>query len=281
MKVSVIIVSWNVRGPLRNCLRSVFQQRFEDELEIIVVDNASNDGSAQMVEAEFPQVKLIKSPGNLGFAKGNNLGIQNSRGEYLFLLNPDTLLIQPETFTLMIQFIKVNQKIGVIGPRLLNEDRSLQISARYFPNLLTHLLEMNGRVDHLKRLNQKTGKVDWVSGAAMLIRRKAIKEAGLFDENYFMYTEEMDLQYRMQQKGWGVWYCPEVEIVHLGGKSTEQIKEQGLIWQLQNFTKFTRKHYSKISHVLLKIMTRIGLLMMILRHRGDREEVYRRILKNL
>lgn len=233
--LSIVILSWNVRDLLAGCLRSLPRAAAQwwDRAEVLVVDNASTDGSAEMVRRDFPAVRLLLLPRNLGFSGGNNAGIVSARGKYVLLLNPDTVAL-PGSIASMAEYMEAHAETGIIGPRLLNPDRTLQPSRRRFPTLPTALVESTplqrwlGNMPAIRRFYMldvpegETHQVDWLSGAALLCRREMLSQAGLFDPGYFMFSEEVDLCKRVKDAGWEIVYIPSAEIVHYGGQSTGQ-----------------------------------------------------------
>lgn len=311
-KLFAIIPNWNTKELLRNCLNSLRNSDYGD-FEIIVVDNASSDGSVKMVKNEFSRVHLIQNQQNLGFAKAVNQGINfclsfqpsredftgnaaNTTNPYFLLLNSDTL-VEKNSISLLVDFLEKNPKVGIVGPKLKNADGSWQSSARNFPNVFTHFVEILGLTKRISQLPlaklffrnyymlweyPKSQKVDWLMGAALMVRAEAVREVGLMDEYYFMYGEEMDWQYQFAKKGWEIWYYPEAEITHLGGKSTEKVKEKSLKWQLENFEYFTKKNYGWLNHQLLKLITKLGLMLMVWRMKDlNQKEIYRKLLSNI
>lgn len=233
MDLSIVIVSWNVKDLLRDCLQSILTAGAPPAVEIIVVDAASTDGSAAMVQAEFPQVRLIARADNVGFARGNNLGAAQARGRYLFLLNPDTRLLDG-ALTALYDYMEAHPPVGVLGPQLLNPDGSVQSSRRRFPSLGTLFWEStllgqwfprNKHIAAYQMLDQPPDRpqaVGWLTGAAMFIRRAAWTEVGPLDEGLFMYFEETDWCRRCAEKGWAIHYLPQARVIHYEGKSSEQ-----------------------------------------------------------
>lgn len=251
--LSIIIVNWNVRELLRACLKSLTMddRRLTTagswsgvqglwSVEIIVVDNASADGSAAMVAAEFPAVHLIANRENRGFTGGNNQGIAVARGRYVFFLNPDTVVVG-DALTTMLAYMDAHPEIGVCGPQLRYGDGSLQSSCRRFPTLATALFESTPLAWHwpaslnpwARRYRMEdltpagegadgTG-VDWLVGAALMVRREVLEQIGGFDEGYFMYSEELDWCRRAKGAGWQIVYLPAAQIIHYEGKSSEQV----------------------------------------------------------
>jgi GT2 family glycosyltransferase/glycosyltransferase involved in cell wall biosynthesis len=235
LDLSIVILSWNVRDLLAGCLRSLPGAAGEwwGRAEVLVVDNASTDGSTEMVKRDFPGVRLLALPHNLGFSGGNNAGIRAALGKYVLLLNPDTVAL-PGSIATLATYMEKHRESGITGPRLLNPDGSLQPSRRRFPTIATALVESTPlqrwlsdlpsirRFYMLDRPEGETQQVDWLSGAALLCRREALEQAGLFDPGYFMFSEEVDLCKRAKDAGWEVVYLPQAEIVHYGGQSTGQ-----------------------------------------------------------
>lgn len=232
MDLSIIIVSWNVRELLRACLASIAPARETLALEVILVDAASSDGSPEMVRREFPWVTLIARSDNVGFPKGNNLAIAQARGRYLLLLNPDTEIIG-DALTTLVAYLDEQPDAGVVGPQLLNSDRSIQSSRRRFPTLATALFESTwlegfaprSLLRHYYALDlpdNQPGEVDWLTGACLMTRREIVDQVGGLDEDYFMYSEELDWCRRIKEAGWRVVYLPAAQVLHHMGKSSEQ-----------------------------------------------------------
>jgi N-acetylglucosaminyl-diphospho-decaprenol L-rhamnosyltransferase len=230
--LSVIIVSWNVRELLRRCLISLAPHRDAIPMQVIVVDSASGDGSAEMVAADFPWVELVASPDNVGFPAANNIGLDIARGRYLLLLNPDTEVVG-EALATLIAYLEANPGVGIAGPQLLNPDGSVQSSRRRFPTLATGFFESTWLQPFAPRrllaryyaedlADGETGAVDWVTGAAIMARREVVEQVGGLDPGYFMYSEELDWCRRIRDAGWRVVYLPAAQIVHHAGKSSEQ-----------------------------------------------------------
>ena len=254
-ELSIIIVSWNVRDLLRTCLRSIYATWSDDPsaLELLVVDSASSDGSADMVRTEFPQVTLIENQQNVGFTVGNNQAIARAQGRHVLLLNPDTEIL-PGALPAMIAYLDAHPEIGVIGPKLLNPDRTVQSSRRRFPTLSTAFLESTvlqqwwpnndtlRRYYILDRSDDETLDVDWVVGACLMVRREAIAWVGGLDEGFFMYSEEMDWCYRLKQAGWLVVYLPAAQVIHYGGQSSRQVVADQHIYFQRSKIRFFKKH---------------------------------------
>lgn len=230
--LSIIIVSWNVRELLRACLHSIENRRHALDVEVIVVDAASSDGSPTLVREAFPWVKLIACDENVGFPRGNNLGLAEANGRYLLLLNPDTE-IKGDALPAMVEYLAQHQDVGLVGPQLLNSDGSNQSSRRRFPTLATALFESTWlepvapqqilRHYYAQDLpDDQVSDVDWVTGACMLTRREIFNTVGGLDEAYFMYSEELDWCRRIKDAGWRIVYYPAAQVLHHTGKSSEQ-----------------------------------------------------------
>jgi N-acetylglucosaminyl-diphospho-decaprenol L-rhamnosyltransferase len=230
--VAAIIVSWNVRDLVRACLTSLTLPPRPDE--VVVVDNASADGTADVVAAEFPVARLIRAGANLGFAGGVNAGVAAAAGDYLLLLNPDTEL-RPGALAAMVRLLERDPGAAIVAPALVGADGTRQSSRRRFPSPLMLAVESTalGRAPLLLRLPARyrledtsdahVQSVDWVYGACFMVRRAALEQIGGMDETYFMYSEEVDLCRRLRQLGWAVLYEPAAEVVHHEGKSSDQV----------------------------------------------------------
>ncbi|MBU0494014.1 MAG: glycosyltransferase family 2 protein [Chloroflexi bacterium] len=231
--VSAIVVNWNVRDLLRQCLASVRDGAGALDVEAIVVDNASTDGSADMVRTEFSEVALIANQDNPGFAAANNQGLEMARGRYAFLLNPDAQVMN-DALAIMTAYMDEHPDVGLLGPMLRYGDGSLQSSRRRFPTLATALVESTvleqwlpnaGPIRRYRMLDtpdDAVQDVDWVVGAAMFARREAIEQVGPLDDGYFMYSEELDWGRRFKAAGWRVVYLPTALVIHHEGRSSEQ-----------------------------------------------------------
>lgn len=226
--ISAIVVSYNTREMTLRCLEALLADLEGLDHEVWVVDNASSDGSADAIAECCPQVRLIRSDRNLGFGAANNRAMEQAGGDYLLLVNTDAFL-QPGAARVLLAYLEEHAKTAVAGPRLLNEDGTLQVSCYRFPspgrawleNLwISAVLPDNvGWGDYRRWAHDRQREVDWVIGACMMVRREAVKVAGGFDEQFFMYAEETDWQRRIRNAGWRVGFTPEAEAVHLGGAS--------------------------------------------------------------
>jgi len=260
--VSVIIVSFNTREVLRQCLESVLEDTTGLEAEILVVDNASTDGSPEMIEQDFPQIRLLRSEVNLGFGEGNNVALRQARGRYFVLLNSDAYFVKG-ALPLAIQHMDENPSAGLAGCRLIGRDGELQPSSRSFHSVLGDLIVLSGLAakfpeskffGHFDRTwanEHDPAPVDWVPGAFSIIRPSALQKAGLFDPDFFLYYEEVDLCMRFRKAGIPVWYWPDITVIHIGGESSRQLKSlefspraaQVVLWRMRSTLLYYRKHH--------------------------------------
>ena len=249
MKLSVVIVSYNVRSYLEQCLQSVQRALEGIEGEVFVVDNHSTDDSVEVVKRDYAWVKLMENQENQGFARANNLAIRQAQGEYVLLLNPDTI-VEEGTLRNVLAFMEAHPKAGGAGVMMRNEDGSLAPeSRRALPTPWVSCLKMIGLdkryyMSHLPW--EKPGRIEVISGAFCLLRRKALDEVGLLDEDFFMYGEDIDLSYRLLKGGWENWYLP-YGITHYKGRSTQKTDYRYVHIFYQAMLIFLRKHYGHLS----------------------------------
>jgi hypothetical protein len=265
MILSIVIVSWNTCDLLEQCLRSIFAHPPADDFEVWVVDNESHDGSQEMVQANFPLVHLLGNGANSGFARANNEAIRRTCGKYILLLNPDTL-VMPGTLDKLIQFMDGNPEAGVAGPRLLNPDQSLQVSCYPRPTLFREFW----RMFHLDPLSpqgtypmerwsiEACKEVDVLKGACLILRREMLNQVGLLDEDYFIYSEEVDLCYRVQKAGWKLYWVPQAQLIHFGGQSTQQVAQEMFLMLYKGKVLYFRKHYSRLEVQIYKFILYIA-----------------------
>ncbi len=270
--LSIAIPSWNTRDLLDQCLESVFKGSDSLDREVIVVDNASSDGSADMVGARYPQVRLIRNRANLGFAGACNVAYRQSTGRYFMLLNSDTIVLD-DALKSLVEFMDQHPDAGAAGCRLLNADRSLQRSCSCFPGPLTELFDAL----YLSKLFPRSKTfacypmsywdfdhmrmVDFAGGSCLIVRRETISEVGLLDEGYFMYTEEADWCYRMWDQGWAVYFYPGAEVVHLGGESAQKYGNGLGLNLYTSRNRFVRKHRGRSAAFLHRMIVAIGALV--------------------
>ncbi len=273
--VTVSIVNWNTRDELRECLHTVLGQNDSISFEVIVVDNASSDGSTDMVRTEFAdKVKLIQNDVNRGFSAAHNQSIAESSGRYLFLLNPDCRITNKKTLWSMVNYMDSHLDIGILGPKVVYPDGRLQFSARRFPTITAALFRHTplGRIFPNNRFVRKylmkdwdhreAADVDWLSGAAMMVRKKTIEEIGLLDEQFFMYVEDMDWCKRAHMRGWRVVYYPEVEISHRIGASSDQNVIPMIHEHRKSMFRYFLKYNARSAKILLTPLVALGLWLM-------------------
>jgi GT2 family glycosyltransferase len=257
--LSIIIVNWNTRDLLCQCLRSIQETADGIAYEIVVVDNGSADGSLPAVREAFPLVQLIANAENLGFARANNQGIRASRGRHVLLLNSDTL-VRPGALAALVGFLEQHSDVGIVGPELLNRDGSVQLSWAAFPTLWSELSGKNIRARRRRpaRDGREAYSVDWIGGACLLIRRAAIEQIGLLDERFFMYSEETDWCFRAWEQGWQVCYYTAARVVHFGGQSSRRASARMKAQLYRSKLLFMAKHYGALPAASL------GLLLQLL-----------------
>lgn len=258
MDLSIIIVNWNVCELLRRCLSSIEANQANLFLEVIVLDNASSDDSVFMVKREFPWVQLIASQENLGFTGGNNLGAKEAKGRYLLILNPDTEVVG-EALEHMVVYLDSHPAVGVVGPQLLYPDGSVQSSRRRFPRLATAFFDKtpfslrwfpNNRFEREYYMvgspDDEIQSVDWLVGAALMIRRETWHAVGPFDNQFFMYSEELDWCHRCRDAGWEIHYLPQAQIIHHQDKSSQQTPIVGWMRVLRSKVLYSRKYFGPV-----------------------------------
>lgn len=262
VEISIVIVSFNTRDVLRECLKSVFRDGNALRVQVIVVDNASTDGSPEMVKEHFPTVVLIESDVNLGFGQANNRGFKSACGRYIVLLNSDAFLTDG-VLERSVAHMDSNPHAGLGGGRLIGRDSSSQPSARMFPTVFNDLLVLSGlaarfprsrlfgRADRTWANEMEEAEVDWVPGAYSIIRPEALAAAGPFDPRFFLYYEEVDMCRRIKEQGYSVWYWPDISVVHIGGESSRQVQSQELsqtgaqliLWRMRSMLLYYRKNH--------------------------------------
>jgi len=278
--VSIVVVSYNTRSLLRECLRSIVETVEGITYEIVVVDNGSSDASPQMVAEAFPEAVLIENRDNLGFAAANNQAIRLARGRHILLLNSDAVLL-PGAVSCMVRFLDAHPAVGMVGAQLLNPDGSFQASFADLPTLVGEVLLLT----KLARLvlpptypsypaerSREPRPAGWVFGACLMARRAAIDDIGPLDETYFMYTEETDWCCRAHKAGWAVYYLPDAKVIHWSGKSHAKAPERRRSLVYRSKWLFFRKHHGRLTAVLFRaavlgvsalklLATAIGLLV--------------------
>jgi GT2 family glycosyltransferase len=254
MKLSIVIICWNDWKVIENCLRSILESTHEVEYEVIVSDNGSTDGSVEKIRAQFPAVRVVENGANLGFAKGNNAGIREAQGEYVLILNPDTIMHEG-SLDRWVEFADAHPEAGAFGCRVNNPDGSYQRSARPFPTISRYLVSAFGLrfLGHLRRpvlsdeyegwKGDTEREVDWQSGCCVLLRGPLLKNLGGFDEQFFYQFEEVDLCRRVWNAGGRIRFTPGVSITHLGGQSVARFPVRFAIEVCRNGYRYFYKHY--------------------------------------
>jgi len=263
--VSIVIVNYNTMDLLRDCLRSIARHRKEIETEVIVVDNASSDGSQSMVQTEFPTVNLIENIDNQGFAKANNTGIKATAGRYVALVNSDVVVLE-DCLDTLVHFMDEHPVVAVSGPRILNADLSLQPSCRRFPSLWNNFSQAVGlsRVFSGSRFfgdwtmkywsHDTERSVDALSGCFWLVRREAMDEVGLLDEQFFMYGEDLDWCKRFHDAGWDVRFYPEAQAIHYGGGSSACAPVKFFLEMQKADLQYWKKHHGRFRQICYAVI---------------------------
>lgn len=262
--VSVIIVSWNVASILAECLNSIFDNPLASGdliIEVIVVDSHSQDDTVTMLETYYPEVIVLAQSENVGFTRGNNIGLEVARGRNLFLLNPDTILLGNSLKT-MVDYLDNNPDVGIIGPYTLNTNGTLQSTRRRFPTVATGFFESTwlqgvapkSVLSHYyveDKPNLTTCDVDWVQGSALMARREVYAQIGGLDTNYVMFSEELDWCKRAKDAGWRVIFTCMAQIIHHGGQSTSQVTARKHIHFQESKLRYFKKHHgARVAAVL-------------------------------
>jgi N-acetylglucosaminyl-diphospho-decaprenol L-rhamnosyltransferase len=299
--ISIIIVNWNTKVLLRQCLISL-RGANGVRTEVIVVDNASTDGSPEMVKKDFPRVRLIRCLTNSGMGSGNNAGMKVAKGRYFILLNSDTI-VPRGAFKKLLNWLERHPDCDVVGPQLRYPDGRLQTSGGYFPTLLNIGLLFLG-VDDLPILNRYlplyqrgglylSGKqpdwftrehpVDWLMGACILLKREVFDRVGGFEEKIFMYVEEVEWFYRIKESGYSVWYTPEVWVIHRKGGSSASGIEGPVLGEIRGLKLFFAKHNAAWERPFLNLILKVGALgrivLFTVLHRPALVAVYRKAIR--
>lgn len=282
MDLTISIVNYNNRDFLINCLQSLYENKGKIRFDVFVVDNNSSDDSVKILTEKFPQVKLICNKSNVGFAKANNQVIKQSNARYILLLNPDTKVFD-NTLKILVDFMDSNPGAGVLGCKIINPDGSLQLSTFGYPSIIKEFFNITGLDNifppnsffrkftgkYLSNMFQSTlsrywnhneiREVDSVLGACLLIRKEAINDAGLMDENFFMYNEEREWCYRIKKLGWKIYFNPNTNIIHYGNRtSADDLSKDLFVEYYRGIFYFFQKHYSKLELLILKWIFIIG-----------------------
>lgn len=309
LDLSIITLSYNTKALTEACIESVVKHTKNLKYELIVVDNASRDGSVEMLKdlkKKLKELVVIFSKENLGFSAGNNLGMSVARGKYILLLNSDTEFGE-DAVSPMISWMERHSRVGVATCKLTNTDGSIQATGGMYPDLW-HLFLWSTFIDDLPGVGKLFGSyhpnpsfyrkeraLDWVTGAFMLIREKAQEEVGEFDPEFFMYAEDVEYCFRFKQKGWRIWYVPIAKITHIGGASSigegvrfsDDIygKESSVVGEFKGVGLFYRKHFPA-QYPLALILLRLGaalrfLVFGLMLGQAQAKDIYAKTLKNL
>lgn len=274
MKLSIVIISFNTKQIILDCLKSIYATAADLDLKVIVIDNASTDGSAPAIATQFPQVKLIKNSRNLGFTKANNQGIRASRGEYIMLLNSDTL-VKPRAIQKLIKFMDSHPQVGIAAPQLLNPDGLIQPNGGYLPRL-SNIIAWILFVDDLPFIKpwfwsyqlrylpkfQQTRNFGWLQGAALVLRRSMLDQIDLLDEQIFMYAEDVELCYRARKSGWQVMLLPQAQVIHQGFRSGSP--QKAILGEYQGLKYIFQKHKPAWELPLLRLSLKLGALLRLM-----------------
>ncbi|MGR3294286.1 MAG: glycosyltransferase family 2 protein [Candidatus Scalindua sp.] len=258
--ITFIIVNWNTRDILMDCLNSIYKTVTDINYEIYVVDNNSTDGSQAAVKKKFPDVKLIENETNTGFGHANNQALRITQGRFAVLLNSDAVL-KENSVKRLLAFMTSSPRAGIAGVQLLNEDGSRQNSIDNFPSTETEILNKSilriffpGKYPSKNRIHENPIEVDSVIGACMMVRKEAMDEVGVFDEDYFIFLEETDWCFRMYKKGWKVYHVPDAEVFHLSGHSKKRTPWRSQIEYYISLYKFFRKNRTALSYLTLRVL---------------------------
>lgn len=301
MDLSIIVVNWNTRDLLAQCLSSVFSSQStsgeQDQTatgdnvglqagdrprstEVFVVDNASSDGSAEMVRKRFPQVRLIENRENMGFARANNQAIRESSGRFVLLLNSDTI-VQPGALSWMVAFMETHGEAGIVGGNILNADGTRQYCFARFPTLLSEIALALGLDTHFPfstwfgprlDIDDESISADWVGGAALMVRRQALDRAGLLDESYFMYSEEVDLAYRIRCAGWKTCVLRDARIIHLGQQSSRRAPAAMKVQLFRSKVLYFTKHHGSGEAAVLDFVFAVSIIVKCFLYRLQRRD---------
>lgn len=275
-KTTIVIVSWNSRDYLRRCLESLQSAGVPEVAEIVVVDNASTDGSQGLVREDFPFVSLVALDRNIGFAGANNVAMRNAKTAYVLLLNPDTEVVG-QAVQELVRFMDGRPEVWGAGPALLNGDRTPQRTGVRFPstwNILVEALYLDrmfprsrifGRHRELFADASMPRKVDFVQGSCLIVRtHKVLPLVGYLDEQYFMYFEETDWCFRIKKAGGEIWICPEARVVHHGGGEEGHFDEKRVVYYHQGLFRYLRKHSTPLARIAVRAVVLLRSLIRIL-----------------
>jgi GT2 family glycosyltransferase len=262
-ELTIILVNFNDKPHLENCLASLEKGTSGIASEVILVDNHSLDGSQEMVRTSFPWIRLIQNEENLGYAKANNIGIREGCGEFVLFLNTDTV-IPPEALPTLLMEMRVKPRVGALGPALVHGAKKFQVSfgrKRDFSSEILQKFILNPYYKLVLKFSHRSREVGWVGGACLLTRRSVLEEVGLFEEKFFLFFEDIDLCLRIKKKGYKIIFFPRVRVFHVGAVTTSASSTRRLQTRLEyrrSQLYFYRKHSSRVSVFLLRIYLRLN-----------------------
>ncbi|MBN1901702.1 glycosyltransferase family 2 protein [Candidatus Sumerlaeota bacterium] len=301
VQVAIQIVSWNCREVLRECLYSLRQNLPQVDLEIIVIDNASSDSTSEMIKKEFPEIRFSTQSRNLGFAKANNLALSMTGAEYLFILNPDTRIF-PGTLEALSDFLDKNPDVGLAAPQIVDENDVIVSSVFRFPSIWNYWIEHSLLAKGLERIRRRKRhekstraprEIDWATGAAFLARRSALEGEPLFDERFFLYSEDADLCLRLKKNGWKRRLVPASRVCHLHRQSSKKARYFTIIQLFVSMDLYFQKHKSPVTRFLLRSFICVDMILRLILIRiypgkesfqidnNQRKKAYREILRRL
>ena len=300
-KTAVIIVSWNCREELRRCLYSVTRCS-SPQTDIIVVDNASSDDTAKMIKVEFPDIQFIPLDKNIGFGRANNIGLQKTDADFIFILNPDTIVLQ-DTIPLLTDFLVKNPQCGLAAPAILDDRRRVVPSTFHFPDLINYWTEHSLLLPLFEKIRNpgpdkknfsKIRKIDWATGAAFMLRREHIPEPGLFDEHFFMYSEDADLCKRLEENNVPRFYVPSAQVIHSHRGSSKKARTFTIFHLFNSMVLYYRAHKGRMERFFLRLSISTDMCLRYIyllisspgrkssqRDNEERKKGYLRVLKTL
>jgi N-acetylglucosaminyl-diphospho-decaprenol L-rhamnosyltransferase len=267
IEMSIVLVCWNNKAYLDQCLQSLYEATLKSRFDVVVVDNGSTDGSQRMLAERYPAVRVIQNADNVGLGKASNQGIEATIGRYVLLLNNDTLVNGP-ALDALVDFLDAHPEAGAVGGKLLNPDGSFQAGYGRFSTLgqefliVTHLGAMlwAGYPSHGD--SDRITETGWLSSACLLVGRSALRDVGLLDETYFIYGDETDLQFRLGNAGWKVYFLPAASIIHFGGRSLDRWRRRRMVYRGKML--FYRKHYGTMRTTTLRSLFFVVTLLKLL-----------------
>lgn len=255
--MSIVLVCWNNKAYLEPCLNSIYEGGLRSSFDIVVVDNGSTDGSQAMLREKFPEVIIIQNDHNVGLGKASNQGIEATSGRHILLLNNDTVVNGP-SLDAMVDFLDQHSDVGAVGGQLLNADGTVQACYNDFPDLVEDFL-ISTRLGEMLRpgypanvTDKEVRSVDWMGSACLMVRRQALDTVGLLDEEYFIYGDETDLQYRLKKAGWKNYYLPQATTIHYGGRSMNRWGRRKMVYR--GHMLFYQKNYGPLRTLALRIL---------------------------